>query len=136
MAPAYRATFSWPASGEARIQDVAHPTSHALDAGFKYLSLEAISHEKQETSVIQRHDGTLHRQDTRIQDAIEEKVVGKLTHQEELTCVHNAALDNFCLLVFKVSTVESCSEAEKYQPPTRKSYYYKESAWQMTELNP
>lgn len=141
----YRASFSWPASGERKDGDEfpvssssAADTSKALvpsglDVGFKYLSLEYVEEKTNGKDIIHRNDGTI----VKRRLSGEAEVIQSLSKEEELRCVHNASLDNFCLLVFKISKVESVISNGNNSPPVRKVYELEgENGWNISELNP
>lgn len=61
---------------------------------------------------------------------------GEMTKEQELRCVHNAALDNFCLLVLKAQKVDHWVP-NGVAPPVRTLYEsMKDGTWLQAELNP
>jgi hypothetical protein len=132
--PQTRASFTWPPSGDLKdgkelsVYDTKKELN-GIEVGFKYMKLECLDENKlKKVDVITRNNGSTTRRGN--------EEVTKLTKEEELRCAYNAALDNFCLLVFKVSNVE-LFEPSAQSPPTRKLFQYeKENSWKVIEVNP
>ncbi|KAI9190634.1 uncharacterized protein BJ171DRAFT_438759 [Polychytrium aggregatum] len=151
ISPFYRASFTWPSSGEVRTPNpneswsvyrdqnqikVSSPVS--LGTGFRYTRLDVVGSEfngqtpplspsllaKFQNATINNHS-TLERR-------------AKMTKEEEDQCVHNAAFDNFCLIIFKVTRVDHTACASNNSgPPTRTVYTCtKEGSWVIDDVNP
>ncbi|KAI8907700.1 hypothetical protein DFJ77DRAFT_475002 [Powellomyces hirtus] len=130
LAPAYRASFTWPAPGESQ-NPVARDDSSVYkdpnsvkivglpsDTGFKYTRLDAM-----EESSTASTGGLF-------------SSASSASKEQELRCVHNAALDNFCLLVMKAQKVDHWTP-NSVAPPTRRVYHSsKDGIWTEYSLNP
>ena len=129
-----RASFTWPSPGELKDgkEGSVYDTKKdiGIEVGFKYMKLECLDEDKTEKSDVITRKGSMVRRG--------KQEVEKLTKEEELRCVYNAALDNFCLLVFKISNVE-LFEPSALSPPTRRLFQHlneKENSWKVIEVNP
>ncbi|KAJ1562417.1 hypothetical protein HK096_010150 [Nowakowskiella sp. JEL0078] len=137
LSSSYRATFTWPAPGEAMSPTIRQSWSvyrdpiikappPTIETGYSYTKLEAIDDSKiSKSATLSRFTGTISRMPTlqrsfstgtdietsRLPAAViaagtKSKVPVGLDKEEELRSIHNSALDNFSLLVFKCSSVE------------------------------
>ncbi|KAJ3085007.1 hypothetical protein HK102_000403 [Quaeritorhiza haematococci] len=129
-----RATFTWPGSGEVKTPATGSSWSvyqtsirlppPTIDSGFKYMKLDSMIGD------IDEHLGA----STTLSNTLSRG--GKSEKDEELRCVHNAALDNYTLLVFKVSRVDHW-EPGAITPPTRMIFNCaKDGSWTVEEVNP
>ncbi|KAI8915583.1 hypothetical protein EDD86DRAFT_394 [Gorgonomyces haynaldii] len=125
----YRASFSWPVSGDIIVPDSSAtwkagstmslhrvPTL-GVDLGFKYKELDCIEDAIKAQSVL-----SLDRKE-------------KLSAKEELVHVHNSALDNFCILVFKPSFVD-VTVVKAGQIPVRYHHIQQTDKWMVHQVNP
>jgi hypothetical protein len=118
----YRATFTWPVSGETvKPPESANwsayknhnvvKRSYGMDVGYKYASLDALPVRQRIPSVLANE---------------------KPTAQQELENVHEMAFENFCLFVFKCDRVEHWVNK---QVPIRTIYDINEN-WSAHEVTP
>ncbi|KAI9355900.1 hypothetical protein DFJ73DRAFT_623359 [Zopfochytrium polystomum] len=128
LSPTLRATWTWPSSGEHKgpgpsstewsaYRDITtvKPSGPVVSTGFKYLKMDALDDEAMAGAPSK----------------------GKGSADEEYRYAHNAALDNFCLLVFKASRVDHATPGNASSPPTRMVYSSnKDGAWLYEEVNP
>ncbi|KAI9017628.1 hypothetical protein BC832DRAFT_40148 [Gaertneriomyces semiglobifer] len=139
ISPAYRATFTWAPSGESRVLTpkdersvYLHNASVRLkgnnaNAGYKYTRLEAMD---DNTAT---NGGLLGTLSGYMGSGTPNQLSAK---EQELRCAHNAAFDNFCLLVFKVTKVDHLTPVSG-APPSRVMYEcMKDSSWIEVEVNP
>ncbi|KAI8823084.1 uncharacterized protein EV422DRAFT_391315 [Fimicolochytrium jonesii] len=146
LSPQYRATFTWPAAGEPH-QTLANEGSVYREAnsvrivadthtGYKYTRLDAMD-EDVATGGAAVGSGFL----GAIGNAMRgggNAAAGGSEKDQELRCVHNAALDNFCLLVLKAQRVDHYSPNPAGSgPPTRTvDECLKDGSWVRQNLNP
>ncbi|KAJ3105931.1 hypothetical protein HDU97_007277 [Phlyctochytrium planicorne] len=133
LSPSFRASFTWPASGELRTLGssmegsvykdstikVPPPASTSLSPSFKYTKLDFMddSANKSPPSVLSFSSPKK-----------------PLTKDEELRFTHTMAFDNFAILVFKASRVDHVSSS---WPPVRTIYSAnKDGAWVVEDVNP
>ncbi|KAG4101563.1 hypothetical protein H8356DRAFT_1655598 [Neocallimastix lanati (nom. inval.)] len=108
----YRASFTWPEPGIPSVSQLGNgegswsvydsntikvPAVSNIDIGYKYKTLDAIK----ETS--------LHKSGSIVSSATSSpsiKSFGGRNNNSEIETIHNSALDNFCLLIFKVTDVD------------------------------
>ncbi|KAJ3130992.1 hypothetical protein HK101_004864, partial [Irineochytrium annulatum] len=141
LTPAYRASFTWPSSGENkriglgsegsvyRDLERVKVSAPGQDAGFKITKLDAMD--------ISTSSGAPTTSSTTSSGGgwLGGGKPGTTSKEEEARCVHNAAYDNFCILVFKASRVDHVNSA--VNPPVRMVYAAsKEGAWVVDEVNP
>ncbi|ORX86773.1 hypothetical protein BCR32DRAFT_264800 [Anaeromyces robustus] len=112
----YRASFTWPEPGIPSVTKVGNgqtswsvygdsntikvPAVSSIDIGYKYKTLDA------------QKESSLHKSGSIASSASSSPVVKSFggmvgrSNNSEVETVHNSALDNFCLLVFKVTDVD------------------------------
>jgi len=140
----YRASFTWPEPGVPSVSQVGNgqgswsvyndantikvPAVSSIDIGYKYKTLDAIK----ETS--------LHKSGSIASSASSSPVVksfggmiGK-NNNAEMETIHNSALDNFCLLIFKVTDVDYTQRG--IFPPNRIIFSSKNgNEWKSEKVN-
>ncbi|KAJ3218333.1 hypothetical protein HDU67_006105 [Dinochytrium kinnereticum] len=132
LTPALRASFTWPTSGELRTLGSSAEGSAYKDIGSIKVPAPASTY-------------TLSYKFTKL-DALDDKALSSppsvmavgatkpLTKDEEIKFAHNAALDNFCILIFKASKVDHVAPG---WPPVRTVYSAnKDGAWIIEDVNP
>ncbi|ORX48994.1 hypothetical protein BCR36DRAFT_404915 [Piromyces finnis] len=141
----YRASFTWPEPGIPSVTEVGNgqgswsvyndtntikvPAVSSIDIGYKYKTLDAIK----ETS--------LHKSGSIVSSATSSPAMnafgGKLsknTNNSDMETIHNSALDNFCLLVFKVTDVDYTQRG--MFPPNRIMFNSKNgNEWKQQNVN-
>ena len=121
ISPEYRASFSWPVSGQIIIPPEGASwsaykdmnivkQSYGLDVGYKYTSLPDMPNERVPFSVSPTSP----------------------VSKDERQIVHNLAFDNFCLFVFKPSNVEYLEW--KQAVPNRFKYELNGSDWISSQI--
>ncbi|KAJ3299726.1 hypothetical protein HK104_007457 [Borealophlyctis nickersoniae] len=166
LSPTYRATFTWPMPGELKNPTRARGESWsvyrdgtsirvpppAIDTGYKYTRLDAMDERGNGNGAGGGGGGTLTRSPTtasgssgglvsRLGNMALSAVSGAggeggMSKEDELRCVHNSALDNYCLLVFKANRVERWVPGA-ITAPTRVVYTCsKDGVWSEDEVNP
>ncbi|KAI8921702.1 hypothetical protein BC831DRAFT_476019 [Entophlyctis helioformis] len=163
ISPTYRATFSWPASGEMRSlsesaswsvyeQPVVKVATHTVDVGFKFTTMDAMTMPRDSASLIA---GSLGRNASSSsigstspvsRTALAFSTLGRTSPQRSTASFSGQdtaaaaaaghALDNFCLLVFKPIRVDHVAPTPR-GPPVRLLYTAtKEGEWSVQDVNP
>ncbi|KAI8892908.1 hypothetical protein BC833DRAFT_610300 [Globomyces pollinis-pini] len=127
----YRATFSWPVSGE--INKIAEgaswsaykglntiKASYGQDVGYQYTSLECLEFKQLSLSELNEMENG-------------EK---PLTPKQQLENVHQMAYDNFCILVFKPSRVDHITKPKSGVPVRNIFTLSKEGQWSVENVTP
>ncbi|KAJ3015953.1 hypothetical protein HKX48_004292 [Thoreauomyces humboldtii] len=138
LQPAYRASFTWPASGEpqnpiARNDGSVYKDANSIriigssvDTGFKYTRLDAMDEAGSTSATGSGLMSTLGLTNG----------ASAQSKEHELRCVHNAALDNFCLLVLKAQRVDHWTP-NPVGPPSRVVHeQLKDGSWTDMVVNP
>ncbi|KAJ3271097.1 hypothetical protein HDV01_007034 [Terramyces sp. JEL0728] len=121
----YRASFSWPVSGELlKPSETATwsaykgintvKQSYGLDVGYKYTSLDAMPIKQLSLAELKSRENN---------------------PQAELENVHQMAFDNFCLLIFKPTKVDH-TVIPRSGVPQRFIYSTDKDNWDVEEVNP
>jgi hypothetical protein len=150
--PTYRASWTWPASGEHRGPGPASAEWNALNkeaggGGFSssHSGYGSLSRAGQQAAFNPSFKYTkLDATDDRDSGSSKGKssspsASDSMSKEDELRCAHNIALDNFCILVFKIARVDHIqpSSSGSQYPPVRKLYAStKDGAWLVEEVNP
>ncbi|KAJ3416128.1 hypothetical protein HDV05_003097 [Chytridiales sp. JEL 0842] len=153
--PAYRASWTWPSSGEPRNGNrhanpewtsinkdyaasntlsrsstiVGAPGSY--NPGFKFTRLDAMDDKGKNSvmsivSALTSSTGNL---------SVNGGSNAPMSKDDELKCAHNIALDNFCILVFKIARVDHYNPSTS--TPTRRLHACtKEGTWLSEDVNP
>ncbi|TPX38247.1 hypothetical protein SmJEL517_g00380 [Synchytrium microbalum] len=135
----FRSTFTWPNPGEIAKPRFSHLIS-TVDVGFRYLKLDAITETKTPQSSIMGAPGVAGNNGKEGARNNLGGMIGStsgipLSRDEELRMVHDAALDNFALLVFKITRVDHLDQSE--MPPRRTLFEMsKDGTWSFSEINP
>ncbi|TPX70004.1 hypothetical protein SpCBS45565_g02093 [Spizellomyces sp. 'palustris'] len=143
LSPIYRASFTWPAPGESkhslpkdgssvyRASTVRLTGATGIDTGYKYTRLDAMDENTgAATGLFGALSGFVNGNGRAATNG------SQLSKEEELRCVHNGALDNFCLLVMKAVKVDHWTP-NTVAPPVRMLYEaMKDGSWTQEELNP
>ncbi|KAJ3402487.1 hypothetical protein CcCBS67573_g02281 [Chytriomyces confervae] len=119
LSPAYRASFTWPNPGDSKSDAITQPMEQmkVQDRGSARNSLPAMSFDYKRTKL-------------EIPSATSKA-------DEDTTLVYNMALDNFCLLIFRVLKVEHLSFASNDGVPQRQLYLpTRDGQWSVESLNP
>ncbi|ORY57073.1 hypothetical protein LY90DRAFT_257678 [Neocallimastix californiae] len=144
ISPEYRASFTWPEPGipcDTKLgsgkgswsvyndsNTIKVPAVSNIDIGYKYKTLDAIK----ETS--------LHKSGSIVSSATSFQAIKGLggmvgrSNNSEMETIHNSALDNFCLLIFKVTDVDYTQHG--MFPPNRIIFNSKNgNEWRYTNVN-
>ncbi|KAJ3329630.1 hypothetical protein HDU76_007527 [Blyttiomyces sp. JEL0837] len=140
LSPQFRASWTWPSSGEHRgpgpssaewsaykdIGSIKAPPP-TVNTGYKILKLDSI---EEELAGNNSGNNSSSGSNSRL-------FGGGKSVDEETRCAHNAALDSFCILVFKATRVDHLEPGSGSSAPTRTVYNAaKDGSWQAEEINP
>ncbi|KAI8805108.1 hypothetical protein BJ742DRAFT_421079 [Cladochytrium replicatum] len=157
IGPTYRATFTWPAPGEPKNPSIRESWSAyrdpvikapppTIDTGYSYTKLNALKDEASKSvsptpqmATLPRSVGspTMAFSTGSLGRPAERKMVDRssMDKEEELRFVHNSAMDNFTLIVFKCMMVDHWTPGNPI--PSRTVHTSDKSGfWSVEELNP
>jgi hypothetical protein len=132
LAPSYRASFSWPVSGQV-IQSPANTSicafensrtvkqDYGLDVGYKYFSLDAMR-----TNTSNPAAAMMGNQNNAVEPSQRDAMLEQ---------VHDMAFSNFCLFVFKPLQVDRTSYGTSSGVPTR-TIMDSKNEWHPSYVNP